>query len=118
MTGTDAGAVTAAVELEAGAEAIWSCVAVETGEADGGCTKREPTLRVPSWDMVAAAAMSSGRLRRAAKEAGRCPEEERPDVALVVMAPAMMRRKRGRCAAAAARESSGGGDLGLGSRWS
>jgi hypothetical protein len=43
---------------------------------------------------VAATAASSGRLRRATKEAGRYPEEERPEVALVVMASAAMGRKR------------------------
>jgi hypothetical protein len=80
--------VTAGVTAAAPVEAVcWtSCCEVEMGTV-----RKEPTLIVPIGDVEAAAAWSSGLLRRAARLAGRCPaeEEERPAEALVSMAPAV-----------------------------
>jgi hypothetical protein len=88
MVAVVAPVVTAGVTTAAPVEAVcWtSCCEVEMG-----AVRKEPTLTVPIRDIEAAAAWSSGLLRRAARLVGRCPteEEERPAEALVSMAPAV-----------------------------
>ena len=90
---TDAGATpggggtTAA--CDAGDEAatmVWT-VSAFPGEEAAKLAKMEPTLRVPIGCWTAAA--SSGRERRAAREAGRNPAVVEPEAATLVMAAEM-----------------------------